>query len=111
MTIRLNDAERDTLVNAGTKLRPVTRKEIRELGRSNRPSRSEQTYMLESDCGNLSIDPETGATACSIYESDEYPRACTALKMGSYSCGLIQLTRVVQGQDTLDRSKSEVLQR
>lgn len=81
-------------------LEPLTRKRIRLLGRSAHPAQGDTLYTLLTNCGNLVIS-DTGKTSCAIYKSDKYPRACESLKEGSYSCGLIQLTRIFRNEDTL----------
>ena len=49
---------------------------------------------LNSDCGYLANDSEAGRLICSVYSDDQRPKVCGEFKMGSYACGIIQLSRL-----------------
>lgn len=96
MVIPLTKPEAQMMQANGTDMRPVdTKGEFRAraalLGTT--------LYRLESDCANLSIDPETGTSSCSIYNTPEFPKACRKFTMGSAACAITQTTRVGWGQD------------
>ena len=98
MAIPLTRAEHRSMQAAGTDLYelPVDmRGRRRVLGR--------KLYLLTSDCAHLSV-AEDGATSCSVYEQQEFPRACGEFVMGGYGCVSTQLSLIVHGEDVLEIS-------
>ena len=91
VVLKLSAREAGTLREAGT--------ELGEPPNGNRLLGS-KSYLLASDCGNLAIDPETGATSCKIWGTKEYPRVCRDFPVGGYWCVEIQDSRIRRGEDT-----------
>ncbi len=91
VVLKLSVEEARTLREAGTELEKLPNGN-RWLGR--------KSYLLASTCGNLVIDPETGATSCKIWDTEKYPRVCRDFPMGGYWCVVIQGWRIRRGEDT-----------
>lgn len=105
MALELNPDEAAMLVENGTVLRKLSRRDVKRAG-AEKPVKGNDMYVFESNCGNLTVDPDTNETGCAIYGTDQYPRTCAAFKMGGAACVSVQRTRINRGEDILSDEES-----
>lgn len=88
--MELNPDEVACMEAAGTELSPAdppsSPGQVRRLlGRLGIGNDKHDYYALETDCGNLVEDPETGTTFCGAHD-DSRPQVCIEFSAGSYGC-------------------------
>lgn len=101
----LSNEEAQFLIENGTKLTKLKHGVVRDI--INRVFRND-IYNLDSDCGNLLVDPVTRKTSCQAHEDLRRPRVCGEFPEGSFQCGQTQLVRVISEIDVfVDRTDDE----
>lgn len=106
VNMELSEAEVAFMQRGGTELSevspptPETSRRVKFLPLITRTQPAQNgTYRLESDCGYLTVDTETGQKICGAYEDPQRPEVCDAFKAGEYGC---MTMRVLSGVDTDD---------
>ena len=99
----LSEDEARFLTEKGTKLTKLKQGMARDI--INRVF-DNQTYNLDTDCGNLLFDPVTRKASCQVHEDPRRPRICQEFPEGSFQCGRLQLKRVIDEDDVfVDRGE------
>lgn len=92
----LSETEAEFMQRGGTELKEVSA----PVGLSTRKVRflpllprveSARVYELQTDCGYLRTDPQTGQELCSAYKDPDRPEVCVAFKPGEYRCMVMRL--------------------
>ncbi len=100
LTLSLSQEEADFLEGSGTEMveypGSLAHKIAVRLG-------AHRLYTLQTDCGNLEINLDSGQALCAAYEDSRRPEICAKFEAGSAACRIIRVAKGVDSPAELAR--------